>query len=530
MIIEKIKEKITKKQISFSLIKIIFLLFSIISIAIIYYKMNPLFSCASVISEDFFMPYNTLADVDSDGVLQIFTSNDHSWFILSMFHVLSFRYLPLILNLHPQMCAQNVMPWFTFFIFILLLAVLAENLFKYSKNKLLPSIGLILIFPYLVLCIQKSEFLWAFHNTIWLYAYFLLPMFPLLLINEFEYYFVTSEKINKKNMYILAFLFVCTAVSHEFFRFVEIISLFLGFWFYKFIFKPNIDKKKYFCIFGIIVFFNTFLCFTPQFQALADERCTPSYLNEFLTFLFQYLKGYINFVITNNLSLFIVYFISLLIILFFVKNKEEKIKFCIYNLSLLVSGLIFMFVMMIFVNNYNNMFILEHSGLKFLFALLLLNLTCSAVGFVFKYVSIKRNIILPFFIICNVFFVLFLFFNEENFDFKWELNFTNNYRKNAYILEKVYLLNRKKNNKIYNYYTDVYENRSDYCGIETYLVNTYKTGMLPEQYKQEFVCTNLDDDITCRNKMLYLAKKKLGYEFSTEELQHLDFGKLYVLQ
>lgn len=517
----KIKQLFRNKFFCFLCNFVIFILIS----AIIYFKTGKLVHCASVISEDFFMPYWTLSNVANDGILQIFTSSDHSWFILSMVHVLTFRYLPEFLNLHPQICTTNILSFFVFFIVILYCAVFSENLTKFFKNKISFLLGILLVFPIIIYCAQKADFLWAFYNIIWIYAYFLLPMFPLLLMKEFEVYYILGGN-NYNKIHIVLFLMLFTAISHEFFRIVFIIALFVGYMFHCFLLK-NINHKKFWLKYSIFTAMNMLLFISPQFIELTKYRCEmTSYRNYgyIVNLLFKFLSGIQEFFLLSNICLFIVLFILWTVIFFFVKDKIEKIKFYIYSFSLLLAAFIFI-IIMFFVNNYNDMFILTHSGLRFLFSGLLLSLICSSISFVIKYAksNIIKNIV-KFLMILP----LFLFLNKDIFNFNETINWVDTYRQDAYILEKVYLLNR--GGKYIYMYNRSDNSRPDFVGAEVYLSHLYG----PQEVKFEServkeVCNTSDEWHVCRENMIKKAEE-LGYVFTEEEIKNHNFSELYKLK
>lgn len=189
---------------------------------------------------------------------------------------------------------------------------------------------------------------------------------------------------------------------------------------------------------------NMLLFISPQFIELTKSRCEITSYKSYdyvVKLLFQFLVGIKDFFLCPNIWLFAILLVLWLIILMFVKDNIKKIKFDIYSFSLLFAAFIFCF-MMFFVNTFGEVFILSHWGLRFLFSSLLLSLIFSSVGFAIKYADSKNiiNTIKIFMLL-----PLLLFFNKDNFIFNTEIDTTNYYRENAYILEKVYDMLYHKN-------------------------------------------------------------------------------------
>lgn len=158
----------------------------------IYFK--PLLNFMSVNSESFFSPYMSKIEfVDNDSLWQIFTSNNHSWFLFSAVYVILARYLPVWLNLHPQMCIAYVNSYIFFLIFVCLILALTKSCTKYIENKkIFPFLFLLCcfaIFPMLV----KADFMWLFKNDCWFLAYVFLPVFGILLNDKIQKKYVLSE-------------------------------------------------------------------------------------------------------------------------------------------------------------------------------------------------------------------------------------------------------------------------------------------------------------------------------------------------
>ena len=72
--------------------RVIFIVSTIVVIAIIAIFSAPLFSGFSVNNESLIMPYvSSYPLIDDDGILQIFTASGHSWLVMAMFIVVFAR-------------------------------------------------------------------------------------------------------------------------------------------------------------------------------------------------------------------------------------------------------------------------------------------------------------------------------------------------------------------------------------------------------------------------------------------------------
>ena len=109
---------------------------TIILIIAFFIYLKPLLNLMSINSESLFAPYmSKIESIDNDSFLQIFTSNNHSWFLFSIAYVIISRYLPIWLNMHPQMCIAYVGSYILFILLTCLILSLAKSCTKYIKNK-----------------------------------------------------------------------------------------------------------------------------------------------------------------------------------------------------------------------------------------------------------------------------------------------------------------------------------------------------------------------------------------------------------
>lgn len=487
----------------------------------IYFNVKDLFSDISIMNEDFIEVYNSrLLNVPSDGILQVFTSNFHSWYILSMFHVLIIRYLPLILNMHPQVCLISVSSFLFFGIFFSLLLALSENFIKYFDNKNFLFLPVLFIFPLVLLITRNSELFWIFISSSWMLSYFFQPVFALLLLNRLEFYYVNQIIPNKKNISIIFTLMFFVAIGHEFFKFVFIFGAFLIFLVDFFVFKSKINLKKswiFYISFTLLCLINFLL---PEYQSFAKVHVLNMEVNNLLPYFLHLISDFKTFIIFKNLFFFLLLAVLFGAVICCIENEKNK-RLLIYNLSVLFSSIIF-FLTIFYVDFYEGRTIFSHSGLRLLFSIMLINSICSLSGYIIKYIKKKAKINYLWLIILFVSVFAGVFSKGIISNFKEELSGVKDFRKNMYVLEKVYLLNRKKDNTIYTY-------NFGYISVENYLLNTYKSNLSVNQIKIKPVCENSDDTIACRNNMLKIAKEKLNYNFSEEEIEKADFKTLYEL-
>ena len=132
----------------------------IIVLGIITYLTWPFWENYPVTCEALYTPYlSNWFIIPDNSIFQVFTSCDHFWFIHSIVFVLTNRYLPLILNIHPQECITIVAKVFIFPLFLLLLFSLTESFYKYFKKKYIYAAVLLFIFVITVYLLNKS---WLF--------------------------------------------------------------------------------------------------------------------------------------------------------------------------------------------------------------------------------------------------------------------------------------------------------------------------------------------------------------------------------
>ena len=218
----------------------------IIVVAALYYVMVPMFNVCTLSSESLFLPFVSQFDIDNDGILQVFTSNTHQWFILSIFHVIADRYLPEIFDIHPQMMIVYVFKFFLFPLFFLMVFSIMENAYKYKEKREIWSPFVFLILFYIVYqMVIKADFVWVFNNDCWYYAYIFLPTFALLLYNRGEFFYVTQNKLTARDKVVIGCLTLFVSVSHEMFRAIFMPTILLVFILNKMFFGLKYSAKQW---------------------------------------------------------------------------------------------------------------------------------------------------------------------------------------------------------------------------------------------------------------------------------------------
>ena len=253
--------------------------------------------------------------------------------------------------------------------------------------------------------------------------------------------------------------------------------------------------------------------------------------------------------IKDNLYFYILLFIGCILILIFIKNKIKNIKFFICILSNIIGLFIFLFSLIIVEESYENcnFIVLYHPGINFLISLLLFNLTLSTYGYLISNTSLNNNRIFinVFCIILLSFAVIFFMHNKIQDKIHHCLSNIKGSKQLLYIWEKSFLLlNKNKkfdDDKIYVYRILV---DSGYIYLDKPYTTLFLTKINNINVPEEKVCyidikTNKPyyniiyiKDSSYWNpqyipELLNNIYKHLGYKFTKEELENLDFNSLY---
>ncbi len=501
--------------------RVIFIVSTIVVIAIIAILSAPLFSGFSVNNESLIMPYvSSYPLIDDDGILQIFTASGHSWLVMSMFFVEFARYLPKILHLHPQICIQTVTAKFFFGIFFLFLFAITNNFFKYAKNKTCYAVGLLSSFYFVISLLRKCDFLWMFASDCWFWAYIFLPISAIILFSYLEKYYVLREKPTKREIVSVAILFLITAVGHEFFRFVLIVGVLLMFLVEKYLIKSDIPTKKFFKYYIAATAICVFTIFSYSYQSWLNIY-TQGEQTAMFPYFIKYLRYFIEYIINAFSPLYALLLFLGITIHFFVKNKQNNYRLYNYMASFTVAGILFFWAIMAGNDGFGYEVPLMHSGLRFLFGILLLCLIASATGYLLTFADTKSKN--KYIISVGIFLLAALSVGTARaFDFSYFQKDSFETRRDMYIFEKTFLLNKNKK--------DLYIfDENSYRITHYYLFDTYFNNKADFEVKNIEICKDISDKDKCRDLYLKTVEDKIGYKFTKEELDRLDFNSLYKL-
>ena len=390
----------------------------IVTFGIIIYLMNPLVNMMYLGNESLFMPYMSFSPiVHVDSPLQIFTSSDHSWFIHSAFYVLTNRYLPELLNMHPQESIILVSNTWFLCIFLFLITALTESFYKSFKIKNLYSVVLFFIFVILLTIILDPDFVWFFQNDCWYYAYVFMPIFALVLYNDVQHFYITDKKLSKRELFVTFGLFLCVALSHEYYRFVLMGTLLISYILDKIVFRkiPSLQTLfKHVLIFVGLIFCNLLTCLTSIYKVWFESHYYEYTIATFFDYLEDYWVLFKQNVILDNIFFYTAIILAVILISLFVSNKQSNKKLFICVFSAIVSIFIFFFAILIGKDDYDSA-LAQHVGLLFLTKLLLFNLCLSCYGYLISHIKLKYRRCLFCFIIVFVLVFSYLFLFGTNF-------------------------------------------------------------------------------------------------------------------
>lgn len=513
---------------------VFFILFvSFLSIFAIFLVFGSLISNIIVSSETLFMPFQTFLpnSQNVDYFWKMFLSSDHSWFFASFVLHLFSRVLPLVMNTNPQDFYLSY-GWIAFFIiFCVFSYILIFNVSKYFKSRLAPIFIFWLIFPFIIYNFKSAGFIWALYNDTWFVCYIFNSIFPLLLFQILEKYYVTQKWFffspNKENVvtnkfvhylkiFFVILLVFLTGIGHELYKFVFLGTLILGLWFHKSFVKTKINYKSYISFIIVAVIMNCFVFLIPTFHDWFSSN-----VREFsvLASVMMTNNAFFDYVIGGNI--FKLIFIPLLLVYsyFAVEDKEQVKRLAVSVISSYISLLIFNYLI-IFLTDCN-LDISQHYGIRFLTKTVLLSLLFSVVGFVIAKSSEKfKKITFGSFVI---FFVTlcpwFLFDGISKFQSYYK---ESEYAvENQYLIERFYDLYGKKNNVIYVTYTN-----SGFCELSSYYFKYWYGGNKNVPFKIEYVCKEGDSCEVCQQKLIKKIYEKTHFRVYEDDLSEFEFSDI----
>lgn len=482
-------------------------------------------------NETLFMPYISLSkSIPSWSIWQIFTSNDHFYVLLSFLHVITQRYLPELLKIHPVECYSKYTVWLLFISVYVLLLVLAKNFFKYlskcsennEKNtppphKILPQIVSILLLFLVLFFLYECRLTWILQHDCWMYAYILLPAIALILLCKFEKYYVLEEKLSKKQIILFCLLLFINAFSNEFFRFIICGGLFIGFLFHILLVKTEINKFKFFGIYFGIAILNCLTFFTSNFQNWFSERDNHYTMTDIINIFPDFVSSYFDAVFVENRWLFFFIALFLTVIFMFVQDRNKNKRVLIYTISVILSALFFQILLIVGCeNSYNITYSFQHFGIEFIFNIILFCLNISLLGYIFSYCKpVAVKIILLIVSLLPIYFC----YNKDILNFKYYEETSVNLRRALYILDRIYITISDKESIFYMYKKNSIISHPSMLYFYKNLYNGTEKDL-----QIGFICNDDDDYETCENIMKDFVKQKTGYEFTKEELEKTDFS------
>lgn len=530
----------------------------IIVVAVIYSVMVPMFNVCTLSSESLFLPFVSQCDIDNDAILQVFTSNTHQWFILSIFHVIADRYLPEIFDIHPQMMIVYFFKFFLFPLFFLLVFSIMENVYKYKEKREIWSPYVFLILFYIVYqIVLMADFVWVFNNDCWYYAYVFLPIFAILLYNRGEFFYVTQNKLTARDKVVIGCLTLFVSVSHEMFRAIFMSTILLVFILNKLFFGLKYSAKQWikyiFAYIGLgllnLVTIVLSLWYVERRVVEPDLKTLVLQIKTFLFFLYQN-------IVEENFWLFLIIVVLYLVVMWTKSDdggRRKRLLIC--TAGYLLSTFLFMFCLFFFNVDGSDTYAVAHCGIRFIFSLIILQIVLSLGGYyVFRQYShqnivsvkdfavkcalrIKKvvvnnenvrcflNVFLKIVIIGLLLFVLVVDIVEDK-DVIGLYNYNYKFRINTYILEKINMFNNLKHNTFYSC-----GDKIGFDGAQKLFIEYNELDNIEEEdIKTIFLCEKTDNIDVCKKKMLKFLQKKYKYKMTNKELSELDFDALYEIK
>jgi hypothetical protein len=448
---------------------------------------------------------------------EFFYKKSHSWYLHSLFWSLFSRFIPEVMNIHPQYFHMEYLQWVLLSIVVLLMYSMSANFTKYFKNNKYTIVYCFLIFPIFCYFLKLSEADWIVYDDCWSWAYFFIPIFSFVLFSEIEKYYVLGNfsLSHRREKVILTLLFMCVAISHEFFRFLICSSLFFGYIFHCLFINKKINHIKFFLCYFLVVISNILLFFTGRFQWWFSTRDNHFSLIDIIGIYKKYFLGYYHTVIVENLLLIILFFIFILLLILAGKNRTEVKKLINFSLSIFLSILLFSLV--IIVGSEYTEFSFEHSGIRLLDKLCIMNLILSCCGYYISEIRTKRYRILCV-MIC--FIPLLANITKETFDYEDYREEMNQTKERVYILEKVFEL-YGRNHKEYLICNDITSIPNPWSLV--YYIYLYDRKSKFDDYIQKDFCTKEETYADCNQKLIKFLKEKTGYQLEEEEIKNLNF-------
>lgn len=539
-------------------------IFLLTLIVIFYCKiLSPLSEIPLIFSDTLSEVFTTFTESGTffDRIRYLFSSNPHNFYILSMLHVLFGNYLPQIFNIHPMEFAKTYYFYIYLIIFMSLISTNIMNFSKYFKQKKY----FYLLLPFLLFFFIKANkdayCLWFFAQAGFMYSYYLSPIFAMLLLQKTEYSYIKKQILPKYNFGIifcfcifvafanlnlptwvyfillftipdlirkklfisskkalgLSILIIAVSVCNEFYRFIFLSSIIIGFILHKLLINKEVKIGKFLSYFSLICFSMIVNTFSKDYFSFAESRTRT--ISDLLLNVGNYCNDFVTALFTDNILLFAV-LITLVICSFtFVKNSERNKRFFIFNFSVFLSAILFF--VLTFPCNYNNhssaeMSVLNYGPLILAYKFTLYYIVFSYAGYIIAFSEQKKHSIQT--IILTVLYVI----SSSNYkpDFTFEQGHFKSLKRKLYIFERLFIEDTRYTKLGYSNYEEF---NPPYYTLYYYICN-YAPKTKKEDYKLIEVCGNAENDLTCDNKIKAIIKEKTGYVFSEKELKELDFS------
>lgn len=507
-------------------LKIIDLLGILFVTFFVYNILSPIQSVCTLYADDLLSPFWPFFNLQLSNPLSIFLTSNHLSWVLSLFHCLTVRLLPIAFGIHPQVFVQTAFFPFACFIFTLYLYCVANNFNKYSKIKHLTFVWALLLFPLAISILCKSEFLWIFTQCCWFYAYVFVLLFGIIAFCEIQSFYVNKEHFSKKRLITFLILIFLIGGCFEFSKFILGSTLILGLLLDRIFTREPVTNKKTILFLVYSLFCCTYSLLVPTTIIHSDSYLKLFSFEELMNFLPSYLSEYWHYVIVDNCIFYILIAVLLLLIHTFGEDKLKNKRFYIYSVSTLLSVLLFNFAIIIGSNITYYSSILAHSGVRFCNTTMLLCLFLSCLGYFISNTEFKKPLLVGSFIILTLYGT---YVKKEHFDFSMMLDSYKVIRQCHYVLDKFFVLHSLKTPVFYNYYTnDLFQNLSI-----SYYIYFYNSKFKPTEYK---IIDITDKSYSVPDKMHYIAIRDLmvnkckeitGYQITDEELEKMDFQSLY---
>lgn len=448
----------------------------------------------------------------------VFSKNEHTCLILSMFLCVCGRYIPEFLKMHPFVWYIEHYQWILFAVLYLLQFAFLENFTKYFKQKAFVCLSMFLISPIFVFLLISASADWILTDDCWAFAYLFIPVFSVVFLSECENFYVKNsfEKVALSHKITLFLLFLCVAISFEVQRFVICVALLIMYFLHCIFVNKNFNHKK----FWLSYFAVGLACIATLFLPENEHFLSRVQFVDIVSIFPQYLSIYFQNFIFGNKNLFLALILLVVVAIAFTDKKEERRKLFVFESSVLFSVLIFP-LLLIFCSVYDTMLMVEHTGLILLAKIYLFSMVLSLCGWILS--SAKLNSIKALTTIC-CFVPLISLFNLSKMDL-YIVEQNQQFKKRMYILEKLFILYEKDNK--------IFLNCADYQSFVPvyslmYFIYLYDKNADFDKYKQVDFCQKDEDNVLCDEKLINLLKEKTGYALSQEEIDRLDFQKNYL--